>query len=71
MTVEELEKAVAKMRELGVTEWNGIKLGPSPSEPMEPPTPEQIRARLDEAADRQHAIMFGASSVRPLRKVGP
>lgn len=29
-SVEDLERAVAKMRALGVTKWNGIELGPEP-----------------------------------------
>lgn len=35
---EDLRADVAVMRELGVTEWGSIKLGPAP---IAPPTPEE------------------------------
>lgn len=47
MDLESLRAVVATMRELGVTEYAGIKLGPVPSAPPPPPgerverTPEQ------------------------------
>jgi hypothetical protein len=68
-SLEELEALAKKMRELGVTEFDGVTLGPAP-----PPPPKELSAKehtqkaLD-AENRQRDIMFAASSVKPrLRK---
>lgn len=55
-----LRKRVALMRELGVTKWSGIELGPAPpaqAAPAEPETPEskaiaRVEALRDEYRDK-------------------
>ena len=47
-----LELRVEKMRALGVTEFDGIKLGPDPSVKSE--TPEQLRERREELMHEHH-----------------
>lgn len=67
MTPKELEAIVAKMRALGVTELEGIKLGPVPvpfEKPKEP-TAEELRERADREAERIRNIQFAASNIRP------
>ncbi len=71
--LEALEKKVALMRKLGITECEGIKLGP----PIPPQAKEEtadefekrINAEVNEAARRRHEIMFAASSTRPKLRV--
>ncbi len=60
MTPSELRDLVAAMRELGVTECDGVKLGPVPGAPTK-------REPVDEqkAAEQRDAILFAASGVRP------
>lgn len=61
MTLEELRAAVGTMRELGVTKWDGIELGP-------PPPPPGVRPEPPTAAEREAAYMrtlFAASGVMP------
>lgn len=60
-----LREDVALMRDLGVTEWNGIRLGERPAPPKREPTADEIKARQDRDAERRHDIMFAATSVRP------
>ena len=68
-TPEEMAALVAKMRELGVTEFDGIKLGPAPAPPAKEPTQEELRdqaaARKAAREERQRDIMFAASSIKP------
>ena len=47
MTTEDLRAAVAVMRELGVTRWGDIELGPVPVPPADPDEtkPESPQAR--------------------------
>jgi hypothetical protein len=68
-SIEELEAVAKKMRELGVTEYDGIKLGPAPVDAPRRLTPkEEVQKALDAEAKKRD-IMFAASSVRPrLRK---
>ncbi len=61
----DLRKKIELMRELGVTEADGIKLGPpAPATPKEE-TKEQYLARIAEAQRRHHDIMFAASGTKP------
>lgn len=60
-----LVESVAVMRELGVTEWDGIKLGPVPvvaQAPRAKPSADELaKAQADEAK----RILFAASGVMP------
>lgn len=62
----ELQKLVETMRKLGVTEYDGIKLGPEPVEPAAPLTPEEKREREEEREARVRDIQFAACRVRPV-----
>lgn len=66
---EALRADVAVMRELGVLEWNGIKLGPEPL----PATETQPRFSLEEQerhnrVERMRVAM--ASSGGPVKRLG-
>ncbi len=63
--LEALRKKIELMRELGVTEADGIKLGPPKPEAPKEETPEQYKARIAAAQTRQHDIMFAASGTKP------
>lgn len=67
MTLDELRAAVATMRELGVTEWNGIRLGAPAREatPVRVPTPEEEKVARERERLERLDILFGASGVRP------
>lgn len=68
--IDDLRKKIELMRELGVTEADGIKLGPPPAPPKKEETREEMLHRLEREAQRQHDIMFAASGTKPmLRKV--
>jgi hypothetical protein len=60
-----LRAKVALMREMGVLEADGIKLGPAPSPPKKEETEKEWKARQVRAAQRNHDIMFAASSTKP------
>lgn len=62
---EQFVADVAVMRDLSVLEWNGIKLGPEPSKPPREATKEEIAAKADREMERRHAIIYGATIVRP------
>ncbi len=69
---DELEKLAAKvelMRKLGITEADGIKLGPPilPKPPEE--TPEEYTERANKEAARRHQVMFAHSATRPKLRV--
>lgn len=66
--LDELEATVAKMRALGVTEWNGIKLGPVAPAPHKEQTPEEFIARAKREEERRRDVMFAASGTRPFLK---
>lgn len=66
-TAEELAELVAFMRKNGVTECDGIKLGPLPAPEKPEETPKQMEIRLDEEARKRDDILFAATSVRPIR----
>jgi len=67
--LDDLEKKIALMRKLGVTEVDGIKLGPVPQEPAKEETAEEYTARLNRETARRHEIMFAASATRPRLRV--
>lgn len=65
LDLRQLEETVMRMRSLGVTEWNGIKIGAVPVEPKIP-TPEERAERERERKTRERDIQFAACRVRPL-----
>jgi len=65
---DDLEKLRAKielMRELGVTEADGIKLGAPIPDPKKKETAEEFNARQIAIAQKHHDIMFAASGTKP------
>ncbi len=64
-----LRAKVAMMRELGVLEADGIKLGPVPQPPKKEETEEEMKKRLGRERQRQHDILFAASGTRPVLRV--
>jgi hypothetical protein len=67
--LDDLKAKIELMRELGVTECDGIKLGPPKAAKPEPETLEQYNKRAAEEARRRHEIMFAATSTRPKLRV--
>jgi len=65
---EDLRALVEEMRRLGVTEFDGIKLGPAPVDPPPPLTPEEKVEREEEREARVRDIQFAACRVRPVLK---
>jgi hypothetical protein len=69
--LSDLEAAVLKMRALGVTEWNGIKLGPEPMKHDDTDQPSGLtadeRAKLQRA--ERHRVAFLATG-GPKPRVG-
>lgn len=63
--LDELEATVARMRALGVMEWNGIKLGPAPTQPAPKPTEKEISERVARREAKRRDVLFGASSLKP------
>ncbi len=63
--LDALKAKIELMRELGVTECDGIKLGAPPAPPPKEETIEEYTARANREAKRRHEIMFAASSTRP------
>jgi len=64
-----LRAKVALMRELGISEDGGTKLGAAIAPPKPEETKEQYLARINRAAQRQHDIMFAASGTKPVLRV--
>jgi hypothetical protein len=68
-TVEDLERAVTKMRALGVTEWNGIKLGPEPvkqTDDTDQPSGVSADERArQQRAERQRVAMLATGGPKP------
>jgi hypothetical protein len=64
MTAKELREMVAVMRELGVLECDGIKLGPAP---VKAPAASQKDPQPRRTA---HDTMFAATRIRPLEVKG-
>lgn len=69
VTADELKEMVAAMRELGVSEANGIKLGPPILPPPKEETKAEWEARIAREQEREQKIMFAASGTRPRLKV--
>lgn len=65
----ELRAKVTAMRELGVLEADGIKLGPLPPPPPKEETEEEWKERQAKIAQRQHDIMFAASGTKPVLRL--
>lgn len=66
----DLEATVAMMRRLGVTEWNGIKLGPEPipasdEQPSGPTADERVKQAR---AERQRIASLASGG--PVRGIG-
>ena len=64
--LDDLRKKIELMRELGVTEADGIKLGAPPAPPKREETADEMRARLAKIAQREHDIMFAHSATKPM-----
>lgn len=64
-SLDELEETVQRMRDLGVTEWDGIKLGPAPVPPAKKATPEELAERAERRQEKRRDVLFGASSLKP------
>ncbi len=62
---DQLKLDVALMRELGVTEWNGIRLGPPNPPTARELTPEEHVKKVNEERAHRHDVAFAASTVRP------
>ena len=60
-----LRQKVELMRELGVMEADGIKLGPAPVPPKKEQTPEEWKLEQARLAQKQHDVMFAASGTKP------
>lgn len=67
--VDALRAKILMMRELGVTEADGIKLGPAPQPPKKEETEEEFKERQAKIAQRQHDILFAHSSTRPVLRI--
>lgn len=67
--VAALRAKVALMREMGVLEADGIKLGPAPQPPKKEETEEEWKGRQAKIARRQHDILFAASGTKPVLRL--
>ena len=65
MTPRRLREMVAVMRELGVLEADGIRLGPVPTAPVVL-TAEQRKAREAAEERRRVELQYAASGFRPV-----
>ncbi len=63
--LDALKAKIQLMREMGVTEADGIKLGPPVAPPAEEETKEKYLARIAREQRRHHDIMFAASGTKP------
>lgn len=64
--LDKLRAKVAAMRELGVIEADGIKLGAPVLPPKAEETKEEMLERMHRAEQRQHDILFAASATKPI-----
>ncbi len=64
--LDTLRRKIELMRELGVTEADGIKLGPPVAPPAKEETAEEWKAKQLRIAQRQHDIMFAHSGTKPV-----
>lgn len=60
-----MEAKVRRMREMGVTEWGDIKLGPTPAPEKRTPTAQEIREAGEREEERRRDVMFAASHIKP------
>lgn len=67
--LDALREKILLMRELGVTEADGIKLGPPIAKPAKEETPEEFNARQIAIRQREHDIMFAASGTKPVLRL--
>lgn len=74
---ERFAEFVAELRKLGVVKLGALVLGPKPpevrteAERQHEADPVTLARRAAEAAERRHATMFAASSMRPPLPVSP
>lgn len=66
-----LRAKIALMRETGVLEADGIKLGPVPQPPKKELTEEQWKELQAKNAQRMHEILFAHSGTRPRLRLAP
>lgn len=65
-TLADLEATVQKMRALGVTKWNGIELGPAPSETTdEQPSEQQAEDPMKKRAEHQRIASLASGGPVP------
>jgi hypothetical protein len=67
--LDDLRAKVALMRELGIDEADGIKLGAQPQPARPEKTKEEWNAEQVRIAQKQHDIMFAASGTKPVLRM--
>jgi hypothetical protein len=60
-----MEAKVRRMREMGVTEWGDIKLGPAPAPAPRVPTAEEVREATQRKEEQVRDTLFAACHVKP------
>jgi hypothetical protein len=69
---DELRALVPVMRDLGVIEYDGIRLlPPAPKAEDIELTEEEAYARQERIADMRHRIQFAHTSIKPIRPPSP
>ncbi len=61
-----LKAKIEMMRAMGVTEADGIKLGPAPTPEKKEETEDEMKLRLRRARQREHDILFAHSGTKPV-----
>lgn len=69
MKPDELRALVAVMRELGVIEADGVRLGPVPTGPVKARKRPTEREQEDIDAERAAKLLFASTRVRPLKGI--
>lgn len=69
MKPDELRALVAVMRELGVIEADGVRLGPAPTPAHAPRKRPTEREQEDLDAERAAKLLFASTRVRPLKGI--
>lgn len=69
MKPDELRALVAVMRELGVIEADGVRLGPVPAPAHAPRKRPTEREQEDLDAERAAKLLFASTRVRPLKGI--
>ena len=67
--IDVFEAKVRRMREMGVTEWGNIKLGPVPNTPPKQLTPKEQLELVRKREEQQRDILFAASHLKPSLKL--